>query len=965
MAEDPHLCIRSGLGLLSVPGRVIEIRIIRDDGVGSGYFDDHEKAASALLSFDSDSHVTGIYVTLNEVNPTLLARRANRIKFRLGKKDSSTGDSDIISRRWLPIDIDPVRPSGVSSSEQEHADALSRADSIAEFLTGIGWPRPIIADSGNGAHLLYAIDLPNDDPSRILVKSVLDSLDLRFSDSRCKVDISNSNASRIWKVYGTISRKGDNLPDRPHRRSRILSVPEDQGSPDCVVSGEQLQSLVSMLPVTALVSEQNRSNGQVRTFAEGGIDLASWLFEHGLSCTEKPYGSGRLFVLDDCPFSSAHSDGAYAIQFANGAIFAGCHHDSCGSGTQRWPELRAMFEPGKPDVETRLARMRSERIRAKNEAEGRCRPTEYELAQARAQYEESCSDAGAEEADALEDPLVTETVLSRCTGILESEDPLSFLLKTFASVHEGDLTVAECLVHSLASRSVINSKGLHVSITGESGKGKSHAIEMMMSLVPQRFRLEGRMSDKALFYMDDLSSGSVITLDDVSLSDQMQEILKGVTTSFQKPFMYRTVNKDRKAQICMIPERCVWWIAKVEGPGDDQVFNRMLTCWIDDSEEQDKRVLDRTLCSAESLPDVTGPESEEVLVCRQIWESLSPVWVVIPYATKIRFQSAENRRNPDMLLDLIRTNAALNQCQRESKEIGSVKCVIANRDDFTQAARLYATLNGETGAQANKLTKRESVLIEAFTSLDQSEVTIAELQQVTGISNSSVGKLLHGYHSYGKTYSGLLDKCPAVSFLDRTVTSGDEGCSTMRRSRVYLWDAVLYDAWEKGGSVWLGDDDGGDDPDSDGSDSHPDDRPDASVEPVSDTAMSFSDVKSRNFGKISGLPDRRRCSVCGKRPTQYQERLSRGSSAKIVRMLCASCYHRAVSREVSSILPLPGVIETKSLVRRTVLSGRCQVCDRKTAVWSDPDARVHICDQCYQRLISAEPDPHVSTPGPP
>ena len=119
---------------------------------------------------------------------------------------------------------------------------------------------------------------------------------------------------------------------------------------------------------------------------------------------------------------------------------------------------------------------------------------------------------------------------------------------------KGDREVAECMIHSLISRSVINSKGLHVSITGESGKGKSHAIDTMRSLIPEQFRLEGRMSDKALFYMEDLRPGTVITLDDVSLSDQMQEILKGVTTSFQKPFPYRTVNKDRKAQTCMIPE---------------------------------------------------------------------------------------------------------------------------------------------------------------------------------------------------------------------------------------------------------------------------------------------------------------------------------------------------------------------------------------------------------------------------
>ncbi len=959
--------IQNTLTHLFTPGQVIEVRAITEDGISSGYYNDLTIAARDILDREKDTHVSGIYVTLNEVNPALLARRANRIKYRLGRKDASTADTDIIRRRWLPIDIDPVRPSGVSSSESEHADALSRADSIAEFLSGLGWPEPVIADSGNGAHLLYRIDLPNDEDSRNLVRSMLECLDHRFSNATCKVDTANFNAARIWKVYGTISRKGDNLSERPHRRSKILKIPAEPGLSDSIVSEDQMRSLLSTFSDKTGSDARVLSNSSLQAVPGAGIDLAAWLTKHNLTYTEKPYNDGRLFVFDDCPFSSAHSDGAYAIQFANGAIFAGCHHNSCGGGKQRWPELRAMFEPVKPDVETRLARLRSERIRAKNEAEGRTRPTEYELAQARAQYEAAGTNTGAG-ADEIEKNQCEsdETIISRCTEILESADPLSFLLQTFASIHEGDKTVAECLVHSLASRSVINSKGLHVSITGESGKGKSHAIETMKSLVPKQYRLEGRMSDKALFYMDDLSPGSFITLDDVSLSDQMQEILKGVTTSFQKPFPYRTVNKDRKAQVCTIPERCVWWIAKVEGPGDDQVFNRMLTCWIDDSEEQDKRVLERTLSSAEALPDAISTESDDLLVCRQIWESLSPVWVVIPYATKIRFQSAENRRNPDMLLDLIRTNAALNQRQRDKKEVNGVTCVIATRDDFAQAARLYETLNGETGAQANKLTKRESEMIAVFTSLNQPEVTITELQKLSGLSNSTVGKLLHGYHSYGKAYSGLLDKCPAVSFLDRTETRGDEGCSTMRRARVYLWDSALYDAWEKGGSVWLYDDTGEDSDDNDDPDGYDDSdtispEPDISDQPYE---MSFSEVKSQSFVKIPGLPDRSRCSVCGKHPIQYRERVSPGNASRIRRMLCASCYNRAVSREVASILPLPGVIDKRTLVRRTVLGGRCQVCNLQPAVWSDPVSQVHICDQCYQRLDSGRDDPHISSADP-
>jgi hypothetical protein len=169
------------------------------------------------------------------------------------------------------------------------------------------------------------------------------------------------------------------------------------------------------------------------------------------------------------------------------------------------------------------------------------------------------------------------------------------MLETFALDHEGDRIVAECLIMSLASRSVLNSKGLHVSISGESGKGKSHTINTLLRQVPPADRLFGRISEKALFYMTGLKPGTVISLDDHALSDQMQEILKGVTSSFHRPFAYHTVSRERTGQVCSIPERCVWWLVKVEGAGDDQVFNRMLTCWIDDSRDQDQKVLEWTL----------------------------------------------------------------------------------------------------------------------------------------------------------------------------------------------------------------------------------------------------------------------------------------------------------------------------------------------------------------------------------
>ncbi len=101
---------------------------------------------------------------------------------------------------------------------------MARVHEIREALAAEGWPDPLLADSGNGGHLLYRINLPNDHASTQLVKRCLEALAFRFDDEHVTIDQKVFNASRIWKVYGTMARKGHDTPDRPHRLSRVLEV---------------------------------------------------------------------------------------------------------------------------------------------------------------------------------------------------------------------------------------------------------------------------------------------------------------------------------------------------------------------------------------------------------------------------------------------------------------------------------------------------------------------------------------------------------------------------------------------------------------------------------------------------------------------------------------------------------------------------------------------------------------------
>src|SRR5262249_19045384 len=149
----------------------------------------------------------------------------------------TTSDSNILRRRWLLIDVDPSRPAGVSSSDEEKKRAEHKAEEIRTYLRSLEWPEPLMADSGNGYHLLYRVDLPNDDPCKALITQCLDALATRFDDDFVKVDRSVFNASRIVKAYGSKAAKGDNTKERPHRLSRLLS---GELPPGGIVSEEKL-----------------------------------------------------------------------------------------------------------------------------------------------------------------------------------------------------------------------------------------------------------------------------------------------------------------------------------------------------------------------------------------------------------------------------------------------------------------------------------------------------------------------------------------------------------------------------------------------------------------------------------------------------------------------------------------------------------------------------------------------------
>ena len=320
-------------------GDVFEVRVLdavsadyRREHIESGYFDyEHisavPEALKRLLSF------RGVYVTVNPVNPDLLARAVNRL--RPAGRNPTTADTDIVRRRWLLIDCDPRRASGVSSSNAEHESALAKAREIRDGLSSLGWPDPIMTDSGNGAQLMYRIDLPATDGG--LVQKCTNAFALA-SDDAVSIDTSVHNPARIWRLPGTMNCKGDSIPERPHRMARILEEPQDI----VPVSREQMQDIVSYQ------SEGTQTDVPDDEWKHTmpAFDLDSWIAQY---CPElgspQPWKGGRKWIFPVCPFNEAHTNkSAVLIQEPSGAVAFKCHHNGC-SGND-WRALRELREPG-------------------------------------------------------------------------------------------------------------------------------------------------------------------------------------------------------------------------------------------------------------------------------------------------------------------------------------------------------------------------------------------------------------------------------------------------------------------------------------------------------------------------------------------------------------------------------------------------------------------------------------------
>lgn len=329
--------IRKWHSIFKRDDELFEIRIL-GDRTWSGYFYDVEVAIKALEHFGD----CNTYYTINEVKKAC----ASREQFNCFKqvKGTATSKTDIEHRWWLAVDVDCERPSGVASTDTEKEKAHKKAQAVYVFLRDNGFSMPVICDSSSGYHVLYPIDMDNDQTSEDTIKAFLEVLSNKFTDEDVKIDRALIDSNRILRLSGSIGCKGRNSAERPHRLAKILSAPKEIVR----MKREQIDAFNAKYAIKVEQTQRRQFNGTPNE----QFNLREFIAKYDIKIAKEiPIsGGGTKYILEECPFDSQHKAPDSALfELPNGSVAFKCFHNSCSQ--YDWRAFRLHFEPHAYDYE--------------------------------------------------------------------------------------------------------------------------------------------------------------------------------------------------------------------------------------------------------------------------------------------------------------------------------------------------------------------------------------------------------------------------------------------------------------------------------------------------------------------------------------------------------------------------------------------------------------------------------------
>lgn len=283
------------LELMFASGDIVALTVLgatfRSSNVPVGFYTDRKALLAKVKELDGQGNV---YININELSPSVLDRGENQ--FNAFARQRFSGD-EIVRRRTLVIDLDPERPSGINSTDEELRAAVTMAKRIEKYLREQWGVEPLVMISGNGTQLLYRIDEPTDSD---IVARVLRHLHERFSDDKVKVDTSLSDLPRITRLPGTLNMKGEHTEDRPRRYASIYTAPESMFA----VTTEQLESLLPAVADRQTASTGTWTHDRLRALLDNqyaAYEGRGWKYRIK-SKPGKGFDGDLVYELEQCPF---------------------------------------------------------------------------------------------------------------------------------------------------------------------------------------------------------------------------------------------------------------------------------------------------------------------------------------------------------------------------------------------------------------------------------------------------------------------------------------------------------------------------------------------------------------------------------------------------------------------------------------------------------------------------------------
>jgi DNA primase len=232
--------------------------------------------------------------------------------------------------------------------------------------------------------------------------------------------------------------------------------------------------------------------------------------------------------------------------------------------------------------------------------------------------------------------------------------------------------VNNSLIAYLCYTSRKREKPLHIMCLGASGTGKTYLQEKVSELIPEDDKIEiTSLSDNAFYYFGrEELKGKLILIEDLDGAENVLYPLRELQT---KRRITKTVTlKDNKGNLKTITLRvegpvCVSGCTTKEHLYEDNA-NRSILLYIDDSREQDKRIM--TYQKEVSSGEVRHREEEKIKEqIKNVQQLLRPIKVVNPYAKLIDLPEDvfKPRRTLLLLLSFIETITFYHQYQRKIK----------------------------------------------------------------------------------------------------------------------------------------------------------------------------------------------------------------------------------------------------------------------------------------------------------